>query len=112
MAQIELKEGDVIVKQDELNQLLQEREHALTDLATRKEAMRKQEVLINQASKVVASVQKLVPGLFDGRGFQGIDFASLMNGDTTKHLTPDCELLKKLMDEYNQTKPVILNAHK
>lgn len=113
---VELKEGEVIYQKSEIDELLRQLDEvrdrfelAQTNTAADKETIRKQTVLINQANKVVAGVEKVVPGLFSGKGLAGMDLTVLANPTKLSALGPDCELLKKLMDEYGKNKPVILN---
>jgi translation elongation factor P/translation initiation factor 5A len=107
---IELKEGDVIVDKDELARLMQQLDDLRAKGATAETRIQMQTVLINQAVRVVNEIEKVVPGLFSGRGLEGVNIMDLLSGEKIKHLGPDCEKLKKLMDEYKSKYPILVVA--
>jgi hypothetical protein len=120
MATVELKEGDVIVSQRELNELFAQRDEAErrvgvanATIEQEKQNSQNKSVLINQAILVVGEVEKLFPGLFDGKGLSNLNPMNIMGmltNDKAKSLGPKCERLKVLIEEHKKNNPVILKA--
>ena len=98
---VELKDGEEVYNSAEIEELFKQRDEALDRVRIANEKITEQRILINQAVKVVAFIQKLIPGLFNGTGISAISIPNIMNTVMNdKSITQDFEKLKKLMDEY------------
>lgn len=108
MATVDLKEGDVIVNEQELNEAFTQRDTAIKNLAQANAKVQEQKVLINQCNKVVSEINKVFPGLFNGQGIGSFNISVLMDGKTTKALEPECAKLFELLEQYKKTNPIVL----